>query len=413
MMAPLLLAAWLAAAQGAPAARADTVVAVQVHGNHTTPDIEVLRLAGIAVGQRFTEDVALDAAVRLRDSGRFRRVDVRKRYGSLDDPTAVVLVIVVEEQPGVAIDEPAPGPLRRLRAGSMWMPILDVEDGYGFTYGARVSLVDVLGSSTRVSVPLSWGGRRRAAVEVERRFERGPLSRVEVSGGITRREDPGLEVGDQRTGVEGHVERILSPWLRVGAHGSVANVRFGDEADDRLGILGANVVADTRHDPVFPRNALFASLGWERLWFDRSADSSRLRLQARGYVGLASRLVLVVGGTHARAADPLPLYEQELLGGGALRGFRLGFRRGDRLATASAELRMPLTSPLRVARTGIAVFVDAGTVYGARASLEHARWDRGVGAGFFVTAPMLSARVDVARGIHGGTRAHWSFGLAF
>jgi hypothetical protein len=74
---------------------------------------------------------------------------------------------------------------------------------------------------------------------------------------------------------------------------------------------------------------------------------------------------------------------------------------------------MPLTSPLRVARTGIAVFVDAGTVYGARESLEHARWDRGVGAGFFVTAPMLSARVDVARGIHGGTRAHWSFGLTF
>jgi outer membrane protein assembly factor BamA len=372
----------------------------------------VLRLAGIAVGQPFTEDVALDAAVRLRDSGRFRRVDVRKRYGSLDDPAAVVLVIVVEEQPGVSIDGRAPGPLRRIRAGTMWMPILGFEDGYGFTYGARVSFVDVLGSSTRVSVPLSWGGERRAAVEIERRFERGPLSRVEAGAGVTRRQDPGLDLADRRTGAAGRVERILSPWLRMGAHASLADIRFGDE-EDRLGVFGAGIVADTRRDPVFPRNAVLASLAWERLWFDRAIDTTRLRLEARGFVGLAPKLVLVVGGKHARAADPLPLYEQELLGGGTLRGFRVGFRRGDRMVAGSAELRMPFSSPLRVARTGLAVFIDAGTVYGTRESLERARWDRGVGAGFFVTAAMFSARVDVAHGIGGGTRAHWSLGLAF
>ena len=147
MMPALVLAAWLAGGQALPAARADSIVAVRVHGNHTTPDAEVLRLAGVAVGQLFTEDVALDAAVRLRDTGRFRRVDVRKRYGSLDDPGAVVLVILVEEKPGISMDEGAPGPLRRIRAGTMWMPILGFEDGYGFTYGARVSFVDVLGAS--------------------------------------------------------------------------------------------------------------------------------------------------------------------------------------------------------------------------------------------------------------------------
>ena len=412
MMAALVLAAWLGGGQALPAARADAIVAVRVHGNHTTPDAEVLRLAGVAVGQLFTEDVALDAAVRLRDSGRFRRVDVRKRYGSLDDPGAVVLVILVEEKPGISMAEGAPGPLRRIRAGTMWMPILGFEDGYGFTYGARVSLVDVLGASTRVSVPLSWGGERRAAVEIERRFERGPLSRVEASAGVTRREDPGLDFAVRRTGAAGRVERTLAPWLRIGAHASLADVRIGQQ-EDRLGILGAGLVADTRHDPVFPRNAVLASVAWERLSFDRADDTTRLRVEARGFVGLLPRLVLVVGGRHARAADPLPLFEQELLGGETLRGFRVGFRRGDRMVAGAAELRVPFTSPLRVARTGLAVFVDAGTVYGTGESLERARWDRGVGAGFFVTAAMFSARVDVAHGIGGGTRAHWSLGLAF
>jgi outer membrane protein assembly factor BamA len=411
-MAPLLLAVWLAAGQVAPSDRPDTIVAVQVHGNHTTPDADVLRLAGISVGQAFSDDLALDVAARLRDSGRFRRVDVRKRYGSLDDPTAVVLVILVEEQAGVSIDEPAPGPLRRLKAGTMWLPILGFEDGYGFTYGSRFSFVDVLGARTRLSVPLSWGGERRAAIEVERRFERGPLSRIEAGGGVTQREDPGLDIPDRRTGVAARAERVLAPWLRVGARTSAADVRFGDE-EDRLGILGADVVVDTRRDPVFPRNAVFASAAWERLWFDRGSDTSRLRAEVRGYLGLAPKLVLVVGGRHGRSVDPLPLYEQELLGGSSLRGFRLGFRRGDRILTGSAELRIPFTSPLRVARTGVAVFADAGTAYGARERLDRARWDRSVGAGLFATAAMLTARMDVARGIGSGTRVHWSLGVTF
>ena len=45
----------------------------------------------------------------------------------------------------------------------MWLPILSHADGYGFTYGARVSFVGALGKRSRLSVPLTWGGERRAA----------------------------------------------------------------------------------------------------------------------------------------------------------------------------------------------------------------------------------------------------------
>ena len=134
----------------------------------------------------------------------------------------------------------------------------------------------------------------------------------------------------------------------------------------------------------------------------------------RGYVGVVRQVVFVARVQQAWSANPLPLFEQPLLGGAAsLRGFPLGYRMGDRLAAASAELRMPITSPLRVARTGIAVFTDAGTVYGADERLANATMGQERGSRAFVTAPVLSMRIDVAHGIDAGTRAHFTFGLAF
>ncbi len=177
----------------------------------------MLRLAGVETGQPFTADTLDRIRKALDDSGRFRSVDVRKRYASLSDMSAVLVVIVVEERAGIAIDVPEPGPMRRLRANTMWMPILRSDDGYGLTYGARVSLVDVLGRRTRLSAPFSWGGERRATVELERRFERGPLTRVIGTGGITRREHPTLDIGDRRTGVSVRAERAFASWLQVAA----------------------------------------------------------------------------------------------------------------------------------------------------------------------------------------------------
>ena len=91
---------------------------------------------------------------------------------------------------------------------------------------------------------------------------------------------------------------------------------------------------------------------------------------------------------HVRAADPLPVYEQALLGGDAtLRGFKLGYRSGDRLLAGSAEIRVPLSTPRRLTRLGVAVFADTGTVYGAGDPVDGATWDTGVGAGVFMQGP--------------------------
>jgi len=386
---------------------------IRVHGNHTTPDAEVLRLAAVEIGQPLTADTLDQIRKALDDSGRFRSVDVRKRYASLSDMSAVLVVIVVEERAGIAIDVPDPGPMRALRANTMWMPILRSDDGYGLTYGARVSLVDVLGRHTRLSAPFTWGGERRATVELERRFERGPLTRVIGTDGITRREHPTLDIGDRRTGFNVRAERAFASWLQVGGGGGISDVQFGD-VDDRMKSFGADVVVDTRRDPAFPRNAVYAAVGVQQLWFDSSADTVRLNADGRGFVGLFGQTVLALRAQHVRVADPLPVFEQALLGGDAtLRGFELGYRSGDRLLAGSAEIRIPLSTPRRLRRLGVAVFADTGTVYAAGDKLDDATWDTGVGAGVFIQGPLIGLRLDVARGLGSGTRVHFTLGTTF
>ncbi len=391
----------------------DRIVEIRVHGNHTTPDAEVLRLAAVSPGTPCDAQTLAAIRAALDDSGRFRHVDVRKRYASISDTSAILIVIVVEERAGIALDVPDPGAMRTLRAHTMWMPILRSEDGYGLTYGARMSLVDVLGPRTRLSVPLTWGGERRAALEAERRFERGPVTRVIGTVGVSRREHPVSEVSDSRTGFTLRAERAMASWLRVAGAGGISDVAFGD-VDERLKTFGGDVVLDTRRDPAFPRNAVYAAVGVQRLLFDTSPDTTRLTADARGFVGVFGQTVLALRAQHVRAADPLPAFEQVLLGGDAtLRGFPLGYRSGDRLVSGSAEIRVPLSTPRRLRRLGVAVFADTATVYGARETLDGAVWDTGVGAGVFLQGPLVGLRLDVARGLGSGTRVHFSLGATF
>ena len=74
----------------------------------------------------------------------------------------------------------------------MFLPIVSFADGYGFTYGGRVSTVDLLGIDERLSVPLTWGGTRRAALEFERPFKSGPLTRIDVEPGDLEPREPAL-----------------------------------------------------------------------------------------------------------------------------------------------------------------------------------------------------------------------------
>jgi outer membrane protein assembly factor BamA len=391
----------------------ERITEIRIHGNYATADADVLALSGLRVGEPATDARLQEALQKLRASHRFEGVDVRRRYLSIDDPSAILVMIVVDEHPAVTPDHPVPGKLRRLGFATMWLPILSYADGYGFTYGARFAFVDPLGPHTRISVPLSWGGERRAAMDVERTFGAGALvSRVSGSLAIYQRENPHYETPDLRHEARGRVEKLVTPWLRIGANARTAQVEFADTTEMHTA-GGADVLIDTRLDPSFPRNALRSTIGWERIDFETGA-AGRFYGDVRGYVGLFGSNVLALRTQFSRVDAALPPSEQALLGGSAsLRGYDTGYRAGDNMAAVSAEVRVPLVSPIRIGRFGVKGFIDAGTVWPDGARLSDQRFDHGIGGGVYMGVAVLMLDLDVAWPESGGPKVHFGMGVTF
>jgi outer membrane protein assembly factor BamA len=404
----MLGCASLALAQSAPG----IVGEVRVHGNHTTPDADIMGIVGDLVGKPATDQLIAEVEIKLERSGRFDGVEVRKRFRSIENPDDILVMIVVDEVPGVDPLDLTPSPMRKFWSSGMFMPILHSEDGYGFTYGARVSFVDRLGPRSRVSVPVTWGGERQARVQLERSFQAGPIERIAADYGIIRRENPHYELADRRVSFGVRAESAPTRWLRFGAGSRRDAVDFGG-IHDTVSRVGGDVTADTRVDPAFPRNAVHAIFGIERVTFDTGRANQRT-VDARGYVGLFRQIVLAVRGVSVTTDTPLPDYEHNLLGGAAnLRGYDAGYKAGDNLAAASAELRIPLTSPLNVGRFGVKAFVDWGTIYGAGEKLSDQSFDRGIGGGAYLHLTVVSVSLDVARSQTGNTRFHFGMGVTF
>lgn len=402
----------VAAAPAAAQPSEDVIAQIRIHGNHSTPDAVILALVDLRVGQPATDAALDEARLRVERSGRFAAVEVRRRLASLTDPTQVMVVVMVTERQAVTEDDLEPGLGRRIRAAGLWMPVVAYEDGYGFSYGARASFVDLLGPRTRVSVPLTWGGERRASVEAERTFERGPVTRIVGTAGVTRRENPFDEIADTRAGAMLRAEHAFEPWLRLGGFVRRERVSF-DDRDQTLNSFGMDTTVDTRIDPAFPRNAVLASVGFERMSFTDAFASTRWTLDARGYLGLIGSSVLAVGTRATRADQPLPRYEKALLGGAStLRGAPAGFAAGDNMLAMTAEVRVPVTSPLSVGRLGVKAFVDAGKAWNVRQKPGDLPFRYGAGGGVFFGVAALSVNLDVARS-EGRTRLHAGLGLTF
>ena len=436
---------WVApAVSGATTLEQDTLVVedVRVHGNHSTPDAEVLRIAALEVGVPLEPGIAEAARKRLEDSGRFSRVEIRQRRRSIEDPTRVALIILVTEHPAVrpAVDVgvPAiPGVLGRLRSQTMFLPILGLEDGYGLTYGIRTSFVGGRQSSTRLSVPASWGGTRQLAVEAERTFTSrsggvpdtsapapgaasGAVTRLRARGGLWRQEHPYYEIGQTRRYVDGEVSYRPRTAFGVGATAGLAAVSFGD-VDDTMTSAGIFAEVDTRRDPLFPRNAVLARSAWTRLQFEHPERSgvpdgarARWRHDLQGYLGVIGQVVLASRLQVETADGPLPAYAQPIFGGAdTLRGIRAGFGVGDNLWSATVEARVPITSALRTTRFGVMAFYDTGAFWNHGQRWRDVDREEGLGAGLFLVNPFIRFQLSVARGLGRSTRVHASTGVSF
>jgi outer membrane protein assembly factor BamA len=408
----LVLAAALAAAAQSPEVIAD----IQVHGNVATPDAEIVRLAGIQIGEPVHDTTIADVAARLRATGDFERVEVLKRFASIVDPTRVTIVIVVDEgRVHIEMTGDPAHPTRVVRDRGpqfLFLPIVDAEDGYGLSYGARITVPRPTGSRSRLSVPLTWGGDKRAALEYDKAMDTGPLTRVAAELFVDRREHPFFHEDDTRVGWSLRAERAIADSVRLGANAGWQRVSFLGVKESFTNVA-VDAVVDTRLDPVFARNAVYARAAVDRFGLPgRAVD--RLQLDGRGYVGLFGQNTLVLRGLREDSDRPLPAYLKPMLGGMAnLRGFRAGTDVGDTLAAASAEVIVPVTSPFRVGRVALTGFVDAGALYDKGERLSDQAIRRGIGGSLWFSVAVLRLNVAVAHGIGATTRVHVSGGISF
>ena len=383
------------------ATAAETIVEIRIHGNYSIPDAEVVALAGVAVGD-VVEPEWLDAVDRrLTGSGRFEAVEAHKRYRSLTATDRVALVIVVRERPRA-----------RFAGRLMFLPILRYEEGYGVSYGMHFSLVDVPGSGGRFSVPVTWGGDRRTAFEVESPLGDGELGRLRGGGSSGRRVHPHFELEDRRLRVWGGFNRHLFLGVHADVEAAWEEVVFGERAH-RL----RRVVVGLEYDSLssnFPRDDVKLRGALERLSGDGYPTAIfRPHVDVHAFKGMGGQVVLAARVLYEGASAALQPYEQSLLGGvGTLRGWRFGARVGDRMLATSVELRLPMNSPFAAGKTGFRLFYDTGAVWNVGA--VRGPLLEGVGIGVFLSIPILgTVQFDVGHDLRGGVVVHSTAGFGF
>jgi outer membrane protein assembly factor BamA len=373
---------------------------VRLQGNFTVPDEEVLRLAGITIGAEVSEGLLESIEERLMASDHFEAVRVARRYRSLADAENLVLVITVREKATV-------------KSKFMVMPILSASDEFGITYGARLSALNLLGANERISFPLSWGGLRQAAAEVE--FGPGlPLgTSLFSSAGLARRKNPHFEIGDFRKEALSALRRRLGP-VSLEFRGGWTDVDFG-QVNDTFLHYGPRLALDTRQDVSLPRDAVYVGLGWDRLaLIGGKPDFTLYEVDLRGYKALWGQAVLAGQVLYNAASGHLPDYQRPFLGGAStLRGHEPGEYIGDNRIASSVELRLPLTSPLKIYHAGVDIFWDSGAVFDHGHSIGQASFKHGAGAGLFFLIAGFGLKVDLAHDLDDSIRLHFSTGFRF
>lgn len=406
-------AATTAAAQAQP----PVVAEIRVHGNLATPEADILGIADVQIGMLFDEALPERVAERLRAADRFDGVEVLKRFASLTDSSRILLVIVVDDGPVDVnwFDNGLAEAIVTQRRGvrPLVVPILDVDDGYGFSYGARFAFTGGPGRRSRLSFPLTWGGHKRAAVELDVPLEGGLLlTRVTGGAALTRERNPFFDEQDSRRSVWVRGERRLTDALAAGLYGGLDRVSFAGGLD-RVIRVGVDGVFDTRLDPFLARNAVYARAAWERVTVDGRAIRRR-EADVRGHLGLIGQSVLVVRGLREDASETLPPYLQPMLGGTRnLRGFQAGSDANDTLMAGSLELLVPRNSPLSVGRVGVSAFLDVGAVYPVGEEVWNQKFERAVGGSVWLAITVVRLSLAVAHGLGGDNRVHFNAGVSF
>jgi outer membrane protein assembly factor BamA len=383
-------------------AQEEKIAEIRVHGNYSTPDAKVIELSGLSLGDTASDEAIEESRKRLLKSGLFESVELLKRSRSLTEEGPVVIVIMVKEKESIP-------------KKFMFMPIFELTDEYGLTYGVRVAMIDLLGLNERISFPLSWGGVKQAAAETTIDIGSFGLAThaLALYGGRIRRENPHYEIAADRLELRAGWKTRLK-WLLAGVDAARTNVRF-DQLDETFYTYGVRLAFDTRQDVNLPYDAVYLGYRWELMSFrEAEEDIHRNEIDLRGFKKLLGQSVLAAQFYYSSVDAPLPAYQKPFLGGGAtLRGHKAGKYIGDNIALASLELRLPLNSVMAYYRWGLNFFVDGGAVFDYGTELRDAERRYGAGAGIWLFAAIVGLKVEVAHDLEDSVRLSFSTGFRF
>jgi len=182
-------------------------------------------------------------------------------------------------------------------------------------------------------------------------------------------------------------------------------------------------------DPVLARNAVYGRASWSHLNFGDGplqapaqpdgytgyqGAVSRTSLDGRGYLGLVGQAVLAGRVLREDSDRPLPPYLQPELGGlSTLRGFRTGSFVGDTMVAMSAEVILPLTSPLKIGKFGVSTFLDRGAIYNKGERFSDQTLHNGYGGSIWFAAAFLRLNIAVAHGQGSSTRVQAGGNVTF
>ena len=410
---------------------------INVIGNVRTRDYVVRREFRLAEGDAYNPLMVDKAKKRLQQLGFFKAVDIKRRAGSA--PDHVVLDVEVVEQP-------------------------TGEVSFGAGYSTSEGVIGDISFTERNLLGRGQFLRLRVG---------GSIDRLQVDLGFTepRFLDQNLAAGfdlfhkmtsvsdsqPYSTRTSGGSVRLGFPisenlWFNTSytlSNGEIADVestasRAIKEAAGQYwtSAIGTGLSFDTRNHPKNPTSGWFLQMGTEFAGLGGDVRYVRPSVEARYYYPISDKIVLVgraIGGHIVGwGGEDVRMLDLYYKGGETIRGFSrsgLGPRdllTGDALGgttfwAATAELRFPLAFVPSDIGISSAVFVDAGSLYGAGASAKalnakcnepgtydsstgvttypgvclanSSAWRSSVGVSLIWNSPLGPLRLDVAKAI--------------
>ncbi|MCC5989399.1 MAG: BamA/TamA family outer membrane protein [Pararhodobacter sp.] len=375
--------------------------ALQVRGAEATRPERIAAIAGVPTGERYDPEAVARAESRLRRTGTFTSVALRDAERANPDGSIDIDALVEEAPPrrlgaGVEIDTESGlqlsgywlhrnllGGAERFRLEGTVEGIAARVGGLGVNIDGRYTRPATLSSETDLEIGLN------VARLDERDFEAWA---IEADALLRHRFSDRLT---GRAGLALRFERAL----------------YGPDRDllGRFGTLAAPVALtyDRRDRPLDATRGYFA-FGEAKpyIGFGDAGTGARLRLDGRGYLGLAGdgRLVLAgraqLGAIVGSALDATPRdYLFYSGGGGTVRGLPFqslgveqnGVASGGRgFAALTGEVRFRVSDTLSLATFADAGYVSAGLFSG------DSDWHMGAGAGIRYNTPLGPLRLDLA-----------------